>query len=234
MSLSSGNIFSSKPKWPLQQSKVKALERSPHQEDPRPARKSPSRRQARPRLHQSVGIAHRPDPGRPSARRTRQPSTIELFKTTEPPPTTPRAAGRLERPDRQNQFLPQQGQVDSQLLQPNRRTLRRQSAGQTRRPGHPPRRRPQNRQYRPRQCFGQQTIGVDTHVMRLSQRLGLTKNTDPDKIEADLTPMVPAKQRVRFCHLMQYHGRRICFAKRPRCPTCTIKPLCPYPNKTKS
>ena len=83
-------------------------------------------------------------------------------------------------------------------------------------------------------AFGQQTIGVDTHVMRLSQRLGFTKNTNPDKIEFDLTPLVPEKQRVRFCHLLQYHGRRICFAKSPRCPACTIKSLCPYPNKTKS
>src|SRR6476620_2032523 len=80
-------------------------------------------------------------------------------------------------------------------------------------------------------AFGQQTIGVDTHVMRLSQRLGFTKNTNPDKIEFDLTPLVPEKQRVRFCHLLQYHGRRICFAKSPRCPACTIKSLCPYPNK---
>lgn len=82
--------------------------------------------------------------------------------------------------------------------------------------------------------FGQQTIGVDTHVMRLSQRLGLTKNTNPDKIEYDLTPLVPEKERVRFCHLLQYHGRRVCLAKSPRCPSCTIRPLCPYPNKTES
>jgi endonuclease-3 len=83
-------------------------------------------------------------------------------------------------------------------------------------------------------AFGQQTIGVDTHVMRLSQRLGLTTNTNPDKIEFDLTPVVPEKQRVRFCHLLQYHGRRVCFAKKPRCPECTIRKLCPYPDKTKS
>jgi endonuclease III len=82
--------------------------------------------------------------------------------------------------------------------------------------------------------FGQQTIGVDTHVMRLSQRLGLTTKTDPDKIEADLTAIVPVKQRVRFCHLMQYHGRRVCLAKKPKCPECTIEDLCPYPGKTKS
>ena len=82
-------------------------------------------------------------------------------------------------------------------------------------------------------AFGQQTIGVDTHVMRLSQRLGLTKNTNPDKIEFDLTVIVPDKKRVRFCHLLQYHGRRVCLAKTPRCPECTIRPLCPYPDKTK-
>jgi len=82
-------------------------------------------------------------------------------------------------------------------------------------------------------AFGEQTIGVDTHVMRLSQRLGFTTKTDPDKIEADLMEIVPEKQRVRFCHLMQYHGRRLCVAKKPRCPECTVKDLCPYPQKTK-
>ena len=83
-------------------------------------------------------------------------------------------------------------------------------------------------------AFGQLTIGVDTHVMRLSQRLGLTKNTNPDKIEFDLISLVPEKQRVRFCHLLQYHGRRVCLAKSPRCPSCIIRPLCPYPNKIKA
>ena len=83
-------------------------------------------------------------------------------------------------------------------------------------------------------AFGRQTIGVDTHVMRLSQRLGFTKKNDPDKIEADLTEIVPEKQRVRFCHLMQYHGRRVCVAKKPKCPECTINDLCPFPGKTKS
>jgi endonuclease-3 len=82
-------------------------------------------------------------------------------------------------------------------------------------------------------AFGKPTIGVDTHVMRLSQRLGFTTKTDPDKIEADLTEIVPEKQRVRFCHLLQYHGRRVCTAKKPRCPECTVKDLCPYPQKTK-
>jgi endonuclease-3 len=81
-------------------------------------------------------------------------------------------------------------------------------------------------------AFGKNTIGVDTHVMRLSQRLGFTKNTNPDKIELDLTPLVPEQQRVRFCHLLQYHGRRVCFAKRPNCPQCTLRVFCPYPEKT--
>ncbi len=80
--------------------------------------------------------------------------------------------------------------------------------------------------------FGQQTIGVDTHVKRLSQRLGFTTKTDPDKIEADLMAIVPEQHRVRFCHLMQYHGRRVCLAKKPRCPECIINDLCPFPKKT--
>lgn len=82
-------------------------------------------------------------------------------------------------------------------------------------------------------AFGRQTIGVDTHVMRLAQRLGFTKNSDPDKIEADLMKVVPENRRVRFCHVMQYHGRRVCVAKKPQCPQCTIRELCPYPLKTK-
>jgi endonuclease-3 len=81
-------------------------------------------------------------------------------------------------------------------------------------------------------AFGHHTIGVDTHVLRLSQRLGLTRNTNPDKIEFDLTPLVPEKQRVRFCHLLQYHGRRVCLAKHPHCPACAIRSLCPYAAKT--
>ncbi len=82
--------------------------------------------------------------------------------------------------------------------------------------------------------YGQDTIGVDTHVMRLSQRLAFTSKTDPDKIEAELVEIAPAKQRVRFCHLMQYHGRRVCFAKKPKCGECTIEEFCPFPGKTKA
>lgn len=81
-------------------------------------------------------------------------------------------------------------------------------------------------------AFGIPGIGVDTHVGRLAQRLGLTKQTDPDKIEADLAKIVPAARQVRFCHLLQFHGRRVCAARAPKCPDCTLSPLCPFPDKT--
>jgi len=81
-------------------------------------------------------------------------------------------------------------------------------------------------------AFGQPAIGVDTHVMRLSQRLGFTTQQDPDKIEADLTQVVPRKDWIRFCHLLQFHGRRVCVARKPRCPDCPVRDLCPYPDKT--
>ncbi len=81
-------------------------------------------------------------------------------------------------------------------------------------------------------AFGRPAIGVDTHVMRLSQRLGLTTQHDPDKIEADLTRMVPPKEQTHFCHLLQYHGRRVCMARKPQCPECVINDLCPYRDKT--
>jgi endonuclease-3 len=81
-------------------------------------------------------------------------------------------------------------------------------------------------------AFGTPAIGVDTHVMRLSQRLGLTQHDDPDKIEADLTPIVSPKDQVRFCHLLQFHGRRVCVARLPKCYECVVNDLCPYPDKT--
>lgn len=78
-------------------------------------------------------------------------------------------------------------------------------------------------------AFGQPAIGVDTHVGRLAQRLGLTAETNPDKIELELTPLVPDKWKVRFCHLLQAHGRAICLARKPDCPACPLNRLCPYP-----
>jgi endonuclease-3 len=81
-------------------------------------------------------------------------------------------------------------------------------------------------------AFGIPGIGVDTHVLRLSQRLGFSKGTDPDRVEADLTVLVPPKEQVKFCHLMQSHGRQVCLARKPNCPECIVADLCPYPNKT--
>ena len=82
-------------------------------------------------------------------------------------------------------------------------------------------------------AFGIPAIGVDTHVRRVSQRLGLTKMEEPDEIEADLVQIVPKKDWVKFCHLLQFHGRRVCVAKAPDCPHCSINKLCPCPKKTK-
>jgi len=72
-----------------------------------------------------------------------------------------------------------------------------------------------------------QGIVVDTHVRRLSQRLGLTREGDPVKIERDLQKVVPRADWARFPHLLIWHGRRICDARRPLCEECAIEPLCP-------
>jgi endonuclease-3 len=73
-----------------------------------------------------------------------------------------------------------------------------------------------------------QGIVVDTHVRRLSQRLGLTKQEDPVKIERDLVRLVPREEWARFPHLLIWHGRRICDARRPRCEDCPLAAdLCP-------
>jgi len=82
-------------------------------------------------------------------------------------------------------------------------------------------------------AFGQPAIVVDTHTGRLSQRLGLTRKDDPDKIETDLMEVVPKKEWTKFCHLLQFHGRRVCTARNPNCPNCSINKLCPWPQKTK-
>ncbi|MFQ5989189.1 MAG: endonuclease III [Candidatus Methylomirabilales bacterium] len=78
-------------------------------------------------------------------------------------------------------------------------------------------------------AFDQPAIGVDTHVARLAQRLGATAQTDPDKIEFDLNPLVADTVKVHFCHLLQAHGRTVCLARKPQCPTCSVNRLCPYP-----
>jgi endonuclease-3 len=70
-------------------------------------------------------------------------------------------------------------------------------------------------------------IVVDTHVRRLSQRLGFTKEEDPVKIERDLVTLVPREDWGRFPHLMIWHGRRVCNARRPLCDDCVVNDLCP-------
>ena len=72
-----------------------------------------------------------------------------------------------------------------------------------------------------------QGIVVDTHVRRLSQRLGLTKQEDPVKIERDLVKLVPRRYWGVFPHLLIWHGRRVCDARSPRCEVCVLTDLCP-------
>ena len=72
-----------------------------------------------------------------------------------------------------------------------------------------------------------QGIVVDTHVRRLSQRLGLTKQEDPVKIERDLMKLVPRADWARLPHLLIWHGRRVCDARRPACEDCVLVDLCP-------
>jgi endonuclease III len=72
-----------------------------------------------------------------------------------------------------------------------------------------------------------QGIVVDTHVRRLSQRLGFTRQEDPVKIERDLARLVPRADWARFPHLLIWHGRRVCIARRPRCEDCVLADLCP-------
>lgn len=70
-------------------------------------------------------------------------------------------------------------------------------------------------------------ITVDTHVKRLSRRLGLTTHTDPTKIEHDLMALVPKDRWIDFSHQLILHGRQVCSARRPRCESCALRPWCP-------
>ena len=71
-------------------------------------------------------------------------------------------------------------------------------------------------------------VVVDTHVSRISQRLGLTKNTDPNKIEQDLMKIIPKNEWIMFSHRLIWHGRKVCDARKPRCEICLLNKLCPY------
>lgn len=82
--------------------------------------------------------------------------------------------------------------------------------------------------------FGVPAIAVDTHVARVSQRMGLTKETNPDKIEAALTHLLPKNRLIDAHHTLIWHGRRICKAQKPLCSECPIKDDCPKIGVTKS
>jgi endonuclease III len=69
-------------------------------------------------------------------------------------------------------------------------------------------------------------VVVDTHVMRLSRRLDLTKHQDPKKIEEDLMRVIPKEKWIQFSHQLIWHGRRVCIARKPRCPDCNLEPIC--------
>ena len=81
-------------------------------------------------------------------------------------------------------------------------------------------------------AFGVPGIAVDTHVFRVTQRLGLAKAEDPDDVETQLAEAVPRPLWTHFCHLIQAHGRRVCHARTPACPSCPVRALCPWPGKT--
>jgi endonuclease-3 len=75
-------------------------------------------------------------------------------------------------------------------------------------------------------------IVVDTHVMRLSQRLDLTRNADPKKIEQDLMQVIPKDRWIKFSHQLIWHGRRVCAARKPKCAECNLESLCYSKDKT--
>ena len=81
-------------------------------------------------------------------------------------------------------------------------------------------------------AFDTPGVVVDTHVGRISSRLGLTKNKDPKKIEIDLMRIIPKNQWSDFSLRLIFFGRETCTARKPKCPVCPLDHLCPYPHKT--
>lgn len=70
-------------------------------------------------------------------------------------------------------------------------------------------------------------IVVDTHVRRLAQRLGFTREEDAEKIERELMPLIPQREWTDFSHLLIWHGRQVCVARKPRCEICVLNDVCP-------
>ena len=83
-------------------------------------------------------------------------------------------------------------------------------------------------------AFGIPALAVDTHVLRVSQRLGLARGEDPEKIHDQLCELLPRPSWTKASHLLILHGRRACFARKPACPTCPVLGLCPWSGKTKA
>jgi endonuclease-3 len=83
-------------------------------------------------------------------------------------------------------------------------------------------------------AFGQPALAVDTHVFRVSQRLGLARSNDPDEIHDQLVALLPGGSLTEATHLLITHGRRTCTARRPACPVCPVRTLCPWPDKTRA
>jgi len=81
-------------------------------------------------------------------------------------------------------------------------------------------------------AFGIPGVVVDTHVARISNRLGLTSNKNPVKIEFDLMNIIPRQAWNEFCLQLIYFGRSTCMARKPKCPQCPLEKLCPWPDKT--
>ena len=81
-------------------------------------------------------------------------------------------------------------------------------------------------------AFGAPTMAVDTHVLRVSNRIGLSDGTTPLKVEEDLLAKIPAEYGVPAHHWLILHGRYVCKARKPECPRCLIRDLCLYPDKT--
>ena len=78
-------------------------------------------------------------------------------------------------------------------------------------------------------CFGVPGLTVDTHMTRVNQRLRLTRETDPVKIERDLMELIPAKEWTLYSHRVIAHGREVCDARRPQCEACALREECPFP-----
>jgi endonuclease-3 len=81
-------------------------------------------------------------------------------------------------------------------------------------------------------AFGAATMAVDTHVFRVSHRLGLSNGKNPLEVEADLLAIIPPEYGVHAHHWLILHGRYVCVARKPKCPTCLVNDLCPFEGKT--